>query len=226
MALTVVIEGIDGSGKGTQAQRLHSRLQQLGKPAALISFPRYTETLFGQVVGEFLNGRFGSLEQVDPFLAALLYAGDRYESRPFLLEAQRTHDVVVLDRYVPSNVAHQAAKRDGPEREELVDRIMRVEHDVYEMPKPDLVLLLDLPVRLAQRLIAAKSRRDYTDRPADLQEADADYLERVRQLYLQLADGERNWHTVTCTRDEQIRSIEEIGNEIWDVVQSRRGTEA
>ena len=90
MALTVVIEGIDGSGKGTQTERLHERLRQAGKSAALISFPRYTETLFGRVVGEFLNGRFGDLEQVDPFLAALLYAGDRYESRQFLLDALRT----------------------------------------------------------------------------------------------------------------------------------------
>ncbi len=96
--LLIAIEGIDGSGKGTQAARLQASLTRRGLKAALISFPRYQETFFGARIGDFLNGRFGSLEEVHPFLAATLFAGDRLESRSFLNEAIVSHDVVVLDR--------------------------------------------------------------------------------------------------------------------------------
>src|SRR5579872_3745025 len=111
--MLIDIEGIDGSGKGTQARLLTDRLLASGVSATLVSFPRYDATLFGKAVGEFLNGEFGSLDTVHPFLVSLLFAGDRFESKAYLLEAMRTSQIVVLDRYVPSNVAHQAAKLDG-----------------------------------------------------------------------------------------------------------------
>lgn len=154
--LLLDFEGIDGSGKGTQAQRLHARLTSERFRCALISFPRYSETLFGRAVGDFLNGRFGSLEQVHPFLVSLLFAGDRFESKGLLCDALAQHDVVVLDRYVPSNIAHQAAKLTGTEREELIRRILEIEHAIFGLPRADLVLHLDLPVPQAQALIARK----------------------------------------------------------------------
>ncbi len=100
---------------------------------------------------------------MDPFLAALLFAGDRLESKPLLEAALAEHDVVVLDRYVASNVAHQGAKREGDERTELVRRIEHVEYALNALPRPDVTVWLDLPVPLATRLIAAKAARDYTD---------------------------------------------------------------
>ena len=217
------MEGIDGSGKGTQARRLHERLVESGSRAALISFPRYESTLFGKAVGDFLNGRFGTLDQVDPFLVSLLYAGDRFESRGLLIDAIEANDVVVLDRYVPSNVAHQASKLDGDRRDELIRWIEQIEYGIYRLPKPDLVLLLDLPAREAQQLIAAKQTRTYTDKKADLQEADADYLERVRDVYLQLAAAdETGWYKLDCLSAGKIRSIKDIAEEVWDVVATRR----
>jgi len=222
-AFLIAMEGIDGSGKGTQAGRLHERLVKSGCRAALISFPRYDATLFGKAVGDFLNGRFGTLEQVDPFLVSLLYAGDRYESRGMLLEAIAANDVVVLDRYVPSNIAHQASKLDAARRDELSGWIEQIEYEIYRLPRPDLVLLLDLPASEAQQLIAMKQARTYTDKKADLQETDADYLERVREVYTQLAAAdETGWYRIDCSKGEKIRSIEEIGDEIWNVVATRR----
>jgi dTMP kinase len=111
VAPLIVIEGIDGSGKGTQAQQLTERLAAAGHRVRLLSFPRYRDTLFGQAIGEFLNGRFGQLDEVHPFLASVLYAADRYESKQVLLEALQQSDFVVCDRYVPSNLAHQGASR-------------------------------------------------------------------------------------------------------------------
>jgi dTMP kinase len=218
LALLVAIEGIDGSGKGTQARRLVERLAADGRRTTLISFPRYEATLFGRAVGDFLNGRFGALDQVSPFLASLLYAGDRFESKDLLLEAIEKHDVVVLDRYVASNVAHQGSKLDGNERHELIEWIRRIEYDVYRLPQPDLVLLLDLPAAEAQRLIARKQARSYTDLKADLQEADGGYLEKVRAVYLELSAREPGWRRIECVRGGAIRSIDDIGEEVWRVV--------
>ncbi|MBI3864791.1 MAG: thymidylate kinase [Planctomycetia bacterium] len=216
--MLIDIEGIDGSGKGTQARRLCDRFIASGVSAALISFPRYDATLFGRAVGEYLNGRFGLLDEVHPFLVSLLFAGDRFESKPILLEAMATHKVVVLDRYVPSNVAHQASKLDGAARAALVRQIIEIEFTVYGLPRPDVALLLDLPVSAAQQLISKKSARQYTDKAADIQEADAGYLERVRAVYLELATTDANWKTISCCDGDRLRTVDEIGELIWQAV--------
>lgn len=222
MAILIAVEGIDGSGKGTQARRLYDRLLESDVRAALLSFPRYEATLFGRAIGQFLNGRFGKLDEVNPFLVSLLYAGDRFESRRVLDEARRSHDVVILDRYVPSNIAHQSAKLSGAERQELRDWIKQIEYGIYELPRPDLVLLLDLPVPQAQELIAQKARRSYTDKAADLQEADGHYLDCVRSAYWELAETEPNWSVVNCLSSNlETRSIDDIATEIWSLVQTR-----
>lgn len=218
MALLIDIEGIDGSGKGTQAQRLCERFQQAGVSTKLISFPRYEATLFGGAVGEFLNGAFGGLAEVHPFLVSLLFAGDRFESKELLEHALAEHAVVVLDRYVPSNVAHQASKRNGAEREELIRKIVQIEYDIYRLPRPDVCLFLEIPVPIARELIACKAARSYTAHRADIQEADAHYLDQVREVYLTLAAGGGHWRTIHCCNAGGLRSIAEIADEIWQTV--------
>lgn len=215
VAPLIVIEGIDGSGKGTQAQQLTERLTATGLRVRLLSFPRYRETLFGHAIGEFLNGHFGQLDEVHPFLASVLYAADRFESKQVLTDALEQSDVVVCDRYVPSNLAHQGAKLDGSDRDELLRTIERIEFDVFALPRPSLVVLLDVPVEIAQRNIAAKKPRSYTDKAADLQEADAMYLQRVRDVYLQLASTGPNWQRVESAHAGEQRSIAEIGDDIF-----------
>ena len=219
-AKLVAIEGIDGSGKGTQSRLLVERLRSEGRTAELISFPRYSETFFGARIGDFLNGRFGSLDAVDPFLAALLFAGDRLESKPVLERALADHEFVVLDRYVASNVAHQGAKRVGEERAELVRRIKHVEFELNRLPQPDATVWLDLPLPLASRLIAAKSARDYTDRAADLQEEDMDYLAATAAVYRQLAAGP-GWVRVGSAAGDSVRPAEEIAAEVFAHVGER-----
>jgi len=220
--MLIDIEGIDGSGKGTQAQLLCDRLRQSGVSATLVSFPRYNATLFGKAVGEYLNGQFGTLAAVHPFLVSLLFAGDRFESKPFLLDALRTSDVVVLDRYVASNVAHQAAKLDDPARADLTAKILEIEFTLFGLPRPDLVLLLELPVPIAQDLIARKQARHYTSRKADIQEADAGYLERVRDVYHALARSDPNWKTIPCCDGPRLRTIDEIAEDIGRIVAAAR----
>ena len=217
MSLLVVIEGIDGSGKGTQASRLRERLEQRGLRVGLLSFPRYSETFFGQRIGDFLNKKFGELHEVDPFLAALLYAGDRLESKAELNRLLTSSDVLILDRYVPSNIAHQAGKRTGAERQQLADWIEKIEYDIHGLPRPDLVVLLDTPADVSKDLIARKAQRDYTDAAADMQEADTDYLSRVRTAYRELA-LERHWAIVPVTESNELRAIEAITTDIEALV--------
>jgi dTMP kinase len=213
-ARMIDIEGVDGAGKGTQARRLHQRLTAEGYRSRLLGFPRYDATLFGQMAGEFLNGRYGGLDDVPPLFAALLFAGDRLESRDWLLSLMDEADVVVCDRYVASNIAHQGAKLDGADRTQLVERIERIEHDIHRLPRPDRTLLLDLPVPVARELVGRKGARDYTDKPADLQESNEPYLERVRAVYRELAATRCGWSVVECVGASGIRSVEEIGDEI------------
>ena len=220
--MLVAIEGIDGSGKGTQAKRLFERLQSAGTSAELLSFPRYGDTRFGKAIGDFLNGRFGPLNAVHPLLASLLYAGDRFESRELLLEAMKSNDVVILDRYVASNIAHQGAKLAAVEREELKKWVETIEYEIFALPRPDLVILLDLPAETAQELIAKKAARSYTEKTADLQEADGTYLAAVRDVYRELAVDEPHWRIVPCQREGELRSIEDIGGEIENIVQDAR----
>lgn len=220
--MLIAIEGIDGSGKGTQAKRLLDRLLAANVSATLVSFPRYSQTHFGRTIGRFLNGEFGALDVVDPHLAATLYAADRFESKSFLLEQLQQFEVVVCDRYVASNTAHQGAKRTGAERSALQDWIAQTEYGVFALPRADLTILLDLSAESAQTLIAKKAQRDYTSKKADIQEADVGYLRATRDVYLDVAAAEANWVRVAVEAAGQIRAMDEIGNDIWRIVEERR----
>lgn len=215
MATLIAIEGIDGAGKGTQAGRLVTALRETGLRVDSLQFPRYSATTFGTAIGDFLNGRFGSLNDVHPQLAAVLYAGDRFESRELLLRMMEANDVVVLDRFVGSNLAHQSAKLDGAARTALIEWIEKVEFDVFKLPRPKLTILIDMSSQMSRELVSRKAARDYTDQEADLQESDLPYLERVRRCYLALAHSRLDWRTVHgLTDDGSLRTIDDVGSEI------------
>lgn len=216
----LVIEGIDGSGKGTQSKYVCEELLKQGCNCYLLSFPRYSETFFGQRIGDFLNGAFGTLDELNPFLVSLLYSGDRFESRDAILQAQSSADILILDRYVPSNVAHQTAKVSGVQRQQLREWIEQIEFEIFAVPRPTQVVLLDTPVEISQNLIARKDARSYTDHVADLQESNLPYLAKVRDVYLELADTSPNWTVIPVTNESGIRAIEEIGNEILSIAES------
>ena len=220
MSFLVAIEGIDGSGKGTQAHQLVDRLTNDGVSTALLSFPRYSETLFGAAIGQFLNGNFGPLENVAPQLAATLYAGDRFESRDTLLDALANQQVVVCDRYVPSNLAHQGSRAADTEQDELIEWIEHVEYDVFKLPRPDAVIWLDIPPQVSRQLIQKKAPRDYTDKAADLQEADFEYQLGVHRVYQALASNRSHWNRIEGLLEGtlQVRPIVDIADDVLAVV--------
>jgi len=223
MATLIAIEGIDGAGKGTQAGRLVSSLRDMGLKVDTLQFPRYSATTFGSAIGDFLNGRFGALNEVHPQLAAVLYAGDRYESRSLLMRLMEENDIIVLDRFVGSNLAHQSAKLEGEASIALIEWIEKIEFEVFALPRPTLTILIDMSSQMSRELVSRKAARDYTTQEADLQESDLPYLEKVRRCYLALSHSRLDWRTVHGLNDDgALKSIEEVGDEILAVVKAQR----
>ena len=232
----VAIEGIDGSGKGTQAQLLYDRCLGAGLSAAKIAFPQYGKTPFAEAIKEYLNGEYGGVREVHPKLIGVLFAADRFAVREDILEAVRTKDIVVCDRYVASNMAHQAAKLPSEERNAFVKWLECIEYGIFGLPRADLTLYLDMPVRQARKLVEKKPSRAqdalfgddrgaYTDLKEDIHEADAEYLVACRRTYEQLAQAAIGgpWKAILGTaEDGSVRSPEAISKEIWDAVSSMR----
>jgi len=195
-------------------------LTREGISCGLIAFPRYDATTFGRTIARYLNGEFGDLQTVRPHFAALLYAGDRFESLPLIQSEMESRDVLIFDRYVPSNLAHQAAKLSAAQREPFIAWIESIEYGVYRLPRPDRVIFLDMPVETAQQLIARKPRRRYTSKAADLHEADGEYLAQSAQVYRQVAARDRSWHVVNCGEGDRLRTPEAVGQEIREHVRA------
>src|SRR5947208_1707235 len=209
----IAIEGIDGSGKRTQVELLATALRTQGHSVHSTGFPQYV-SWFGKMVGQFLNGELGPLESVDPHFTALLYAGDRYEAKPRLETALNNGQIVLADRYIASNLAHQTARVAPEKRAAFVEWIEHLEYDIYGLPREDLVLYLRVPAVEAQKLVALKSARSYTSAQKDLQEASLRHLEDAAQMYDALSKRP-NWNTIECfdSKRNQMRAAEDIAKE-------------
>ena len=217
----IVLEGIDGSGKRTQIDMLSGVFAQRGIPYETTSFPNYSG-YFGKLAGQFLNGEFGPLDAVDPHFSALLYAGDRFESKPALEAALAAGKTLVADRYIASNLAHQGARAAPEKREEFMDWLRRLEYQIYGLPAEDLVIYLRLPAQEAHRLIGEKASRAYTGRRRDLQEASQEHLAAAAQVYDELS-RQANWVKIECVEGASatLRTPLSIHEEIVSVIAAR-----
>lgn len=211
----IAIEGIDGSGKRTQVEVLSKALRALGHSVYATGFPQY-DSWFGTMVGQFLNGGFGPLEKVDPHFTALLYAGDRFEAKTKLEDALYNGQIVLADRYIASNLAHQGARADPEKRQAFLEWIEHLEYDIYGLPREDLVFYLRVPPVEAQKLVAQKSARSYTSAQKDLQEASLRHLEEAAQMYDALSKRP-NWNTIECfeAKRKQMRAPDKIAQELF-----------
>ncbi len=214
----IAVEGIDGSGKRTQVELLTLSLKARGHSVFPTGFPQY-DSWFGKMVGQFLNGDLGPLESVDPHFTAMLYAGDRFEAKPKLESALNNGQIVLVDRYIGSNLAHQTARVPPTERSEFLKWIEHLEYKIYGLPRETLALYLRVPPPAAQALVARKSARSYTAVKQDLLEASLSHLEDAAGMYDSLSKRP-NWNTIECfdPKRNQMRATEAIAKEILGAV--------
>ncbi|HXO03992.1 MAG TPA: hypothetical protein VN884_00015, partial [Candidatus Sulfotelmatobacter sp.] len=216
----IVLEGIDGSGKRTQLDMLACAFASRNVPFAQISFPRY-DGFFGKLAARYLNGEFGSLEAVDAHFSALLYAGDRFEAKPAIESDLASGKMLLADRYIGSNLAHQGARVPREKRTEFLQWLRQLEYQVYALPAEDLVIYLRVPPAEAHRLIGEKGARDYTKLQRDIQESNLAHLQATSEVYDQLAE-QPNWMKIECydSAANALRSAESIHQEILAAVQA------
>jgi dTMP kinase len=215
----IAIEGIDGSGKRTQLDLLAKALTSRGAQIQATAFPHY-DSRFGKMIGQFLNGDFGALDSVDPHFAALLYAGDRFEVKQELSIALEQGKVVLADRYIASNLAHQTARVPQDQRNEFIAWLEHLEYNIYGLPREDLVIYLRVPATQAQALVSKKPARTYTSARQDIQESSLRHLEAAAAMYDHLC-RRPGWSTVECydAARQEMRAPDQIAADIQALVE-------
>lgn len=200
--MLIVLEGLDGSGKSTQVKLLKSYLQKVSGALEYIHFPRYDAPVYGELIGKFLRGGFGSIENVHPQLVALLYAEDRNGAAPMMRSTIEKGGTVLLDRYVYSNIAYQCAKiSDEKEKEEIRRWILETEYGQFNLPHPDLNIFLDVPIDFVEQKLNDRKGpdRNYLEGKEDIHEANIDFQKRVRSIYLEQCQLDPKFIRIDCS---------------------------
>lgn len=199
----IVLEGLDGAGKSTQIELLKDFLKQRGIPYQYIHFPRTdTPTIYGEMVANFLKGDYGAIDNVNPYLVALLYAGDRNDAKEILSNWLGQGYLLVVDRYVYSNMAFQGAKfKDPVEKQKLKKWINRLEYEYHKIPKPTVSIFLHMNFEfIRQKLLDARKGDDrkYLQGKVDIHESSLEFQEKVEAEYMQLVKEEEDFHAIDC----------------------------
>ncbi len=221
--LFIVLDGNDGSGKATQSKLITSRLSSEGINSVTMDFPAYDRNFFGAFIGECLAGKHGDFLHMDPKIASTLYALDRLESAGTIRAALEEGKVVIADRFASSNQIHQGGKiADERDRTAFLEWLDRMEHEVLQIPRPDLIIYLRVPVEISLRLLQEKraAKNQLLDAGVrDTVEEDRNYLERSHATANWLAAHQTNWKVVECEdAGGSMRTIENIHAEIHMIV--------
>jgi thymidylate kinase/thymidylate synthase ThyX len=216
----IVIEGSDGSGKGTQFELLRQRLEKEGYQVASFDFPQY-EQPSSFFVKEYLNGRYGSSEEVGPYTSSLFYALDRFQAAPAIRQAMADGKVVLCNRFTGSNMGHQGTKFDNAEeRRGYFLWLDNLEFEMLKIPRPTRSYVLKVPAQIAQKLVDKKTERSYTAKKRDIHEADLSHLQRAVEVYDDMCRlFPKDFVSLDCTKNGQLKSIEDIQEELWTLVQ-------
>ena len=220
MGKLIVIEGTDSSGKETQTKKLYERLLSEGKNVRKISFPNYDSPAC-EPVKMYLAGKFGdNASKVNPYPISTMYAIDRYASYKmdwgnFL----QNGGIIITDRYTTSNMVHQASKiEDKEEKEKYLQWLEDLEYNKMELPKPDMVIFLNMPTDMAAKLMAERKNKITGESQKDIHEKNKEYLKKSYDNACEIAK-KYNWQEIKCV-DTELKSIEDIGEEIYNLVSS------
>lgn len=198
----LVIEGLDGAGKSTQISLLKDYLSKKGYNCEYLHFPRTDAPYFGELIARFLRGEFGSLDTVDPYLVAMLYAGDRKDASEQISGWLRSGTIVLLDRYTYSNIAYQCAKmNEFAGQENLMQWILSLEFSHFAIPRPDLNIFLDVPFSFTEKKLTGSRSGDdrlYLNGSRDIHEESLPFQQKVRDMYLRMSLTDDRFIVVKC----------------------------
>ena len=198
-----VIEGVDGAGKSTQIKLLRDFFLKKGYDCEYLHFPRIETPYFGELIARFLRGEFGALNEVDPYLVAMLYAGDRMDAASLIGNWLKEGKIVLLDRYTYSNIAYQCAKLTGiPEQIKLMQWILSLEFDHFAIPKPDLNIFLDVPFTFTENNltnIRTGNDRNYLNGTSDIHEESLIFQRNVRDIYMRISETDERLAVINCS---------------------------
>lgn len=218
----IVLDGTDGSGKATQTRLLVSRLKKNKISVRTLDFPQYYNNFFGKFIGECQAGKHGDFLNIDPKIASVLYAADRFESKKKIDDWLRKGYVVILDRYTSSAQMHQGGKITNiKKRKEFFKWLEEMEFGVFGIPKPDAIIYLDLSIDIVWSLLSektAKSKKQYVDGGVDMVEKDKKYLLNAQKSALKIIEDNNKWYKIECAPKKKMKSREEIHNMVFDVV--------
>ena len=199
----VVLEGLDGAGKSTQINKLTGLLAERGVSYEYLHFPRFDAPVYGDLIARFLRGELGSLDQVNPYLVAVIFAGDRADAAQMMRRWLDEGKWVITDRFVYSNVAYQCAKLESAaDREALRRWIIELEFGYNKVPRPDVSLFMDVPFGFTEMKLSESRRgddRDYLNGAEDIHERSLDLQRRVRAEYLECAGIDDELKVVDCS---------------------------
>ena len=215
----IAIEGLDGAGKSTQIKRLIDYVESKGHATKFVHFPRSNEGVFGKMIAQFLRGEFGDVKNVHPQLVALLFAEDRKDFASTINSWLADGNIVLVDRYVFSNMAFQCAKTDGEVAKQILrEWIIDFEYNYNRIPKPDLSIYLDVPFSFTKQSLNEKrdgDERAYLHGKDDIHEKDLSLQEAVRKEYAYLIKNEKDITAINCCdAKNNMRSIDAIHQEI------------
>jgi dTMP kinase len=214
----IVIEGTDGSGKGTQVALLLDSLKQKNIPVKTADFPQY-ENFSGAFVAKYLRGEYGTANEVGPYRASVFYALDRYDKSFDIKKWLADGEVVISNRYVSANMGHQTGKIKGKKkRDEFLNWLEKFEYGMFDIPKPDMTILLYMPPEIGQKLVDQKVSRNYTKgKKRDIHEADLEHLKNASKAYLYVAK-KYGWKVINCVEKGVILSREDIHQKILNFI--------
>jgi len=210
----IVIDGLDGSGNGTQTQLVKTALEKQGKRVLMLDYPRYGETS-AFMVEKYLNGGYGS--HVSPKLASIFYAIDRFEDSFNFKERTGEYDYIISNRYVSASMIHQTGKIESvEERISFMNWLHELEFEIFGIPKPDKILFLDVPPEVSQKLIEKKEERAYITwgKKKDLHEADENHLKNAYEVAHQILNQFPDWIQIQCCKNGEILPIDTITKKI------------
>jgi len=199
----IVIEGVDGAGKSTQLKLLRNFFTGKGYDCEYMHFPRTDNPYFGELIARFLRGEFGTLNDVDPYLVALLYAGDRMDASAKITNWIKEGKIVLLDRYTYSNIAYQCAKlHETTAQDKLMKWILALEFEHFAIPRPDLNIFLDVPHTFTEKKLSDNRTGDdriYLNGNSDIHEESLLFQKRVRDLYRKVALTDERLAVIDCS---------------------------